>query len=109
MRDAIITITDAPDSVILDGVHAFEVLTTIGLVEGGDFQITLQFKNLTEDNFKTLLLLFKEPKALQFHSVLAGKEGYPISHIVVEDMRSENLSMTWQCLSDSPDYSLEID
>jgi len=103
MKNPIITHEKTDDTIQLEGKYEYTALTNIGLAEGGDFHIELEFKNLNIEDFKTLARLSKLKRRLQFNSKLIETEKYNITHIVVcKFSANNNLEMKWECLSDDP-------
>lgn len=109
MRDIIISIERVLDTVIIENEHEFSAYITIGIVEGNDFYVKLDFIDLNETTFDTLNNLFHIKKALKIESKIITKEQFAITHIVAEKMEADTLlNFTWECLSDDPDYSLVL-
>lgn len=110
MKDPVIIHTEKPDNITLDGKHNYSVITTMGLAEGGDYYIEIDFKNLTKEDFKIVAELSQRKSSIEYRSELAEKEKYKVSHIVVFKMEANNIgSMKWICESDNPDlYNFEL-
>ncbi|MFZ6024561.1 MAG: hypothetical protein ACOYVG_08930 [Bacteroidota bacterium] len=103
MKEPVIVQTNIKDKVRLEAKYDYAANVTIGLAEGGDFYLVIDFMDLTMDNLKVLAQLSKLPRQLSIHSELIEKEQYKITHIVVTKFSSSsNLTMTWECLSDDP-------
>lgn len=110
-NEPVIVFENKSDIIQIEDIYKFSVDLTLGLDEGSDFYLLITFKNLTEDEYKTLFNLWQQPNRLKFSSSLIEKENYNISHIVVTKFNSNNLlEMSWECLSDNPDlYNLTIE
>lgn len=109
MKDIIITIERTLDRVRLEEKMTFDAYISIGLVKGNDFYVKLEFIDLTNNTYRLLHDLFKLPKALKIESNVISKEKFNITHIVIESSNSDSLlNLTWECLSDDPNFSLEI-
>jgi len=107
MENVIIAIDRKADTVTIENDCKLSTFITIGLVEGNDFYLKLEFENLEKDDFITLTKLFKAKKALKIESEIIKKEQFNISHIVVEKFNSVGFTnVTYECYSDDPDYSL---
>lgn len=103
MKEPVIAYSKVSDTIQLEGVYNFPALVTIGLAEGGDFYLVLEFLDLNINDFKILAHFCKLPRALKINSKLIEKEKYNITHIVITKVTSNNmLQMTWECLSDDP-------
>ena len=110
MKDPIITHSSIKDRIQLEEKYNFLANLTIGLVKGNDFYVKIEFTNLTLEDYETLLKLSKLQKELKLESELINKEEYNITHIVLTGFSANNmLEMTWECLSDNPNFSLTID
>jgi hypothetical protein len=110
MQDVIISKEKILDSIVLEGEYEYSAYITIGLNKTTDFYVSLVFTNLNEVSFKKLAELSQLSQALKIESSVIKKENYNISHIVVTRFVANNkLSMTWECLSDNPNFSLEIE
>lgn len=111
MKEPVIVQTNIKDSIRLENKYDYSAKLTIGLAEGGDFFLVIEFLDLTMDDFKVLAQLWKLPRRLSIKSDLIDKEKYKITHIVVTKFTANsNFSMTWECLSDDPSLydNLEI-
>ena len=109
-RDPVITHERVLDHIIIEDRYEYSTYTTIGLANHGDFYIKLEFIDLDSNSITDVAKLYKAAKALKFHSNLAIKEAYKITHIVVEKMQANSdYSIIWECLSDDPGFSLIID
>lgn len=107
MKDIIISIERALDTITIENENEFSGYITIGIVKGNDFYLKIEFLNLDTAKLQLLNNLFNMPKALKIESKIISKEQFPITHIVVESMNSDSLlNLTWECLSDDPDFSL---
>lgn len=103
MKDPVLVQSNIPDKVKIAGENEFLTETTIGLVEGGDFYLELNFKDLAQNEFEALVRLSKLNHRLEFESDLVKREDYNITHIVVTDFNANSeLNMYWICLSDDP-------
>jgi len=108
-RDTIITHEHVPDQIVIEDTYKYSTYITIGLTNGGDFYVKLDFIDLDLNTISEVANLYKLKKALKFHSNLIEREGYKITHIVVTGMQTHsNYDMTWECLSDDPGFSLII-
>lgn len=110
-REPVIVFDDVNDIIQIEDINEYSVGLTLGLDEGGDFYLLIKFKNLTENDYSTLINLWERPNRLKFSSRLIKKENYNITHIVVTKFSGNNfLEMTWECLSDDPNlYNLIIE
>ena len=102
MKEPIIVQTDIKTNVRLEDQHDFMANVTLGLADGGDFYLLIKFLDLNMEELKTLAQLSKLRRRLSIKSDLIDKEKYNITHIVVTKFHVNNLSMTWECLSDDP-------
>ena len=103
MKEPVIVQSNIKDKVKLEEKYDYTANITIGLAEGGDFYLIIDFIDLTMEDLKVLAQLSKLPRRLSIQSGLIDKEQYKISHIVVTKFSaSSNLTMTWECLSDDP-------
>ena len=110
MRKMNITITNAPDQVIIEDRHSFKTLTSVKLSDKGDYAITLKFQNLNTPQMEVLAQLWRAEKALKLNSEILATNNLDISHIVVEKMDANNaMAMTWECLSDDHNETLDSD
>lgn len=80
MKKSVIVQTNVKDKVRLE--DKYDQLT-IGLSEGGDFHLVINFTELTIEDLKILAQLSKLPRRLSIKSDITKKEQYNISHIVV--------------------------
>lgn len=95
--------TNIKDKIRLDEKYDYSANVTVGLAEGGDFYLVIDFIDLTMDDLKVLAQLSKLPRRLSIQSELIDKKQYKITHIVVTKFSaSSNLTMTWKCLSEDP-------
>lgn len=103
MKEPVIVQTNIKDKVRLEEKYDYTANITIGLAEGGDFYLVIDFTDLTMDDLKVLTQLSKLPRRLSIQSELIDNEQYKITHIVVTKFSaSSNVTMTWECLSDAP-------
>ena len=103
----IITYERILDEIVLEREYQYSVYTTLGLTPQEDYYIKLDFINLDDKTIVDVANLYKQRKALQFSSVLAKRESYQITHIVVVNMSATSqYTMVWECLSDDPGMSL---
>ena len=103
MKEPVIVQTDIKTNIQLEGQYNFTAKVTLGLADGGDFYLVIEFLDLTMEELKTLAQLSKLPRRLSIKSDLFDKEKYNITHIVVTKFSSNsNLAMSWECLSDDP-------
>ena len=103
MKEPVIVQTSVKDKVRLDDKYDYNVLLTIGLADGGDFYLSIEFVDLTIEDFGILVQLGKQTRRLSIQSEIIEKESYNITHIVVTRFTAtNNLSMSWECLSDDP-------
>jgi isocitrate dehydrogenase len=110
MKEPVIVVSNVPDKIELDGNHNFNCNMTIGLEEKGDFYLFIEFKDLTMGELTVLAELSKARKAIAIKSDVILKKGYDISHIVVTKFSASSmLSLSWECLSDDPNFSLELE
>lgn len=104
MEEPVITQRRISDKIVLEGKYNYSVNLTIGLAEGGDFYLIIEFKNLIMEDLKILAHLSKSSGRLKINSELIEKEKYNITHIVVTKYNTTNdLQIIWECLSDDPD------
>lgn len=110
MKEPVIVQTNIKDKVRLDDKYDFNATLTLGLAEGGDFYVVIDFSDLTMEDLKILAQLSKLTKSIEISSNLIDKEKYNITHIIVTKFTAtSNMTMTWECLSDDPNFSLEIE
>ena len=103
MKEPVIVQTDIKSKVRLEDKFDFNANVTIGLADGGDFYLVLDFIDLTMEELKTLAQLSQLPQRLSLKSDIIDREKYNITHIVVTKFSAtSNSSMTWECLSDDP-------
>lgn len=103
MKEPVIVQTAVKSKVQLENKFDFMANVTIGLADGGDFYIVIDFIDLTVQDLQVLAQLSKLPKRLSIKADVFDKEKYNISHIVVTKFSANsNLEMTWECLSDDP-------
>jgi len=109
MKDPIISQERILDRITLEDNFNYSVYTTIGLTEHNDFYVKLEFNDLDEESYKSVISLYNLPKELKIQSQVITKENYDITHIVVEKFNTNNnYEMMWECLSDRPGPSLII-
>lgn len=110
-KEPVIVFESVADIVQIEDIYEYSVNLTLGLSDGNDFYLLIDFKNLNQEDYKILTELWEQPNRLKFSSKLIKKENYNISHIVVTKFNGNNLmEMTWECLSDDPDlYNLVIE
>lgn len=103
MAEPVIVQTNVKDKIRLEEKYDFTTNITIGLAEGGDFYLVLDFLELTMEEIKALTQLSRHSRRLSIQSELFDKEQYKITHIVVTKFSAtSNHTMTWECLSDDP-------
>jgi hypothetical protein len=103
MKEPVIVQTDIKSKIRLEDKFDFTANVSIGLSDGGDFYLVLDFLNLTMDDLKTLAHLSKLQQRLSINADIINKEKYNITHIVVTKFSANsNYAMTWECLSDDP-------
>ena len=110
-KEPVIVLENVSDKVVIEDIHEYLVDLTLGLADGNDFYLMINFKNLDNENYKILTSLFQQPNRLKFSSKLIEKENYNITHIVVTKFSGNSLNeMTWECLSDDPElYNLILE
>lgn len=107
MKEIIISVERTLDNITFENEHDFSGYITIGLDSNNDFYVKIEFTDLDLQKIDLLNRLFHLPKALKVTSKIITKEEFPITHIVVEKVNSDSiLNVTWECLSDDPDFSL---
>ncbi|MBD81564.1 MAG: hypothetical protein CL840_21780 [Crocinitomicaceae bacterium] len=110
MRKPIEIIENQKTKVVLESNIEVEAILSIGLVEGGDFSLKIEFKNLQINLFKQLINLSKLPREIQISSPVFEKEKLAITHIVITDfVAKSDSSIFWNCLSDDPNFNLSIE
>lgn len=103
MKESIIVQTDIKDKIRLENKFDFNAKLTVGLAEGGDFFLIINFVDLKTEEFEIVARLSREPRRLSIKSDLIDKEQYRITHIVITKFSSNSqFAMTWDCLSDDP-------
>lgn len=103
-KEPVIVLENVADIVQIEDFYEYSVNLTLGLSDGNDFYLLIDFKNLRQKDYKILTELYKKPKRLNFSSKLIKKENYNISYIVVTKFNANSLlGMTWECLSDNPE------
>ncbi|MBK7883445.1 MAG: hypothetical protein IPJ81_06395 [Chitinophagaceae bacterium] len=103
MKEPVIVQKNIKGKVRLEDKYDYTVNLTIGLAEGGDFYLVIDFIDLTMEGLKIVAQLSKLQRRLSIKSEIIDKEQYNITHIVVTKFSSNsNLAMTWECLSDDP-------
>jgi len=103
MKEPVIVKTDIKDKIQLEEKYDFIVKLTIGLAEGSDFYLIIDFPHLKREDFEILARLSKLPRRISIKSELIDKEQYNITHIVVTKFTvNNNFGMIWECLSDDP-------
>lgn len=103
MKEPVIVHTDIKTNIRLDDQYDFNAEVTLGLSDGGDFYLVINFLDLAMEDLKTLVKLGELPRRLSIKADLIDKEKYNITHIVVTKFYSNsNFAMTWECLSDDP-------
>ncbi|OOB83653.1 hypothetical protein BZL53_00770 [Flavobacterium columnare] len=110
-KEPVIVFQNVADIVKIEDIYEFSVKLTLGLSDGNDFYLVIEFQNLSQEDYKTLTELWQKPNRLKFSSKLIKKENYNISHIVVTKFNGNSLmEMSWECLSDDPElYNLIIE
>ena len=110
-REPVIVFENISDIVQIEDIYKYEANLTLGLSEGNDFYLKIDFKNLNKEDYEILTKLWEQPNRLKFSSKLIEKENYNITHIVVTEFNGNNLlEMSWECLSDDPElYNLIIE
>ena len=102
-KKPVIVIENADDKVRIENKFEYSVNLTLGLADGNDFYLELDFKELTKDDYKELIDFGNQLNRLKFESNIVTKEKYNITHIVVTETSANNLGeMKWKCLSDDP-------
>ncbi|WP_125721637.1 hypothetical protein [Flavobacterium ustbae] len=109
-KEPVIVYEDRSDVILIENKHKYSVNITLGLSEGQDFYVKINFKNLTLDDFKLLNELGRLERRLVFSSELIEIEKFNITHIVITNSHSDSLlGVIWECLSDDPSlYDLII-
>ena len=79
------------DNIILEGKYKYSVYISIASNRNSDFNVTLEFNNLTLDLIKEINELYLLSKPLELQSDLIKKLDYPITHIVVNSFRCDSL------------------
>ena len=109
-KEPVIVYEKKSDIVYIEDKLQYSVDLTLGLCEGNDFYLKLDFKNLDLKNYNLLTELANLPRAIKFNSDLIQKENFNITHIVITEYSANNmLEMSWKCLSDDPNMSLIIE
>ena len=104
MKEPVIVHTDIKSLVRLEDEYDFSVRMSIGLAEGGDFFLIIEFPNLTMDEIGVLVSLIKLKRRLSIKSDFFDQEQYPIRHVILIRMAANDNRMTWECLSDYPKH-----
>lgn len=109
-KEPVIVYENKSDVVQIEDSQKYLANITLGLSDGEDFYLKIDFKNLNLEDFKLLTELGNLPRRLKFSSELIEKEKYNITHIVVTQYNGNSLlEMSWECLSDDPNlYNLII-
>ena len=103
MKEPVIVETEIKGKIRIEDKYDYDVRLTIGLAEGGDFYLVINFDDLKMEDFQILGQLSRLPRRLSVKSDIFDKEQYNITHIVVTRFtENSNLGMTWECLSDDP-------
>jgi hypothetical protein len=103
MKEPVIVQTEVNDKIRLEDKYDFNVRLTIALAEGGDYYLIIYFVDLTMEDFMILEQLSKLSRRLSITSEIIDNQDYNITHIVVTKFTTNNnLSTTWECLSDDP-------
>ena len=103
MKEPVIVQTAVKSKIQLEDKFDFIANVTIGLADGGDFYLVIDFVGLTMRDLQALAQLSKLPRRLSIKADVFDKEKYNISHIVVTKFSANsNLEVTWECLSDDP-------
>jgi hypothetical protein len=104
MKKPVIVETDVIGKIHLEEKYDYNAKLTIGLAEGGDFYLVINFIDLKMEDLKTLGQLSRLTRRISIKSDIIDRGQYNITHIVVTKFTtSSNLSMTWECLSDDPE------
>ena len=103
MKEPVIVQRNIKTKIQLEDKYDFYTSITIGLANGGDFYLVIDFLDLSTQDFKTLVELGKLTKRLSIKSELFDREQYNVTHIFLEKrILNSNHAMTWECLSDDP-------
>lgn len=103
MKEPVIVQSNIKSKVRLEEMFDFTANVTIGLADGGDFYVMLDFIGLIMEDLKALAHLSKLSRRLSIKADIIDKEKYNISHIILTNISANsNLAMTWECLSDDP-------
>ena len=96
------------DNITLEGEYKYPVYITIQPPKrkNEDYQIKLEFINLNENDFYKVHELYKLNKSLEISSDLIKQNGYDISHIVTNNISTNQFQITWDCFSDVPGEGL---
>jgi len=98
------------DNIMLEGKYKYSVYTTIEPRKNDDYNIRLEFLNLTPEDYQQVAELYKLNKSLEIKSDLISRNGYNITHILTHKIASNNLlDMVWECFSDDTTMSLIIE
>ncbi len=108
-EDIVISVDREKDKVIIENGQEYDAYTTIGHRMRGDFYLKLEFAKLHEKTFGDLSKWSLEPRELAINSAVIKKNGYDITHIIVEKFQTNsNYELIWECISDKPGMSLII-
>lgn len=109
-KDTLITVENEQDKIILSGVE-FSGYSTIALKKSKDFNIRLEFYNLTEETIEHLVKISNLPKEVSIESDVINKNQYPIKCVVIVNQQFvSDGTCILLCISDNPDlYSFVTD
>ncbi len=103
MKEPILIHQNIKDNLKIEGEFDYLVKLDIGLAEGGDFALFIEFLDLTLDDVKSIKQLSSSQRRLSLKSDFIEKEKFNITHVVVTKFTiSGDLDIKWECLSDDP-------
>lgn len=89
----------AIDNILLEDRYAYAVFTSLSAKLNGGYKITIEFINLSCEEFRDVVRLAQLNKVLKLSSEVLVKQLNTIQHIIVSNFRTDkHHSMTWECL-----------
>lgn len=109
MKESVIVHEKVKDRITFNNEYSFVISLTIGLTAQNDYILYIDFHNQSKEDQKHLIKLSKSVGTITIDSDFLKKEGYNISHLVIEKFTMDSMgSIKWICLSDDIGYKLEI-
>ena len=102
MKESVIVQANIEAKVKLENQYNFNVKMSIGIADGGDSYILMDFPDLTIDELKILARLSRHSRELPIQAELIDSEQHNNVTYFSKFSAKNNLAVTWGCLSEEP-------